>query len=131
MNLVATLKNFLMRIKLIKSYTTDEVKEILEANKAKIEHRAKLIFKLETSKITKLVTYPDGPISILIKGKSKYDGKKDTQVSGFIKLPTLNKSLSDKLYLSVWVETDDMIWLQDYTSFLKFIEAIITGKERL
>lgn len=130
--LLPYIKSFLMRIKLIKTYEADEVKEILEANKAKIEYRAKLIFKLESSKITRLTTYPDGTtLSLCIKGKSKYGGKNDTQIADFIKLPTLTKSLSGNLHLAVWVKTDDMIWIHDYTAFLKFIEAIIAGKETL
>lgn len=124
------IRNFLMRIKWIKTYEADEVKEILEANKKKIEYRAKLIFKLESSKITRLTTYPDGTtLSLCIKGKS--GGKNDTRVADFIKLPTLTKSLTGKLHLAVWVETDDMIWIHDYTAFLKFIKAIIAGKETL
>lgn len=124
------IKRFLMRIKWIKTYEADEVKEILEANRARIEYRAKLIFKLESSKITRLTTYPDGTtLSLAIKGKSKY-GDKDiaSRLSGFIKLPTLTKSLTGKLHLAVWVEIDDMIWIHDYTAFLKFVKAIIAGK---
>lgn len=124
-------RRLLMPIKWIKTYEADEVKEILEKNRAKIEGKARTLFHLGTSELTRLVVYDDTSLSLTIKGKSKYDGNKDTQIAGLIQLPTLAKSLSGKLSLAVWVETDDGIWVSDYTAFLKYIEAIIAGKEIL
>lgn len=110
-----------------KSYKADDVVTLLQSNKPKIEGIARNTMKLKGVYINIINDANERTIRIHIDGKSQYTSQSKSTIYGFIKLHSNNGSLDSKLWIGVWLDVNDSVLADDFTSLLKQIELLIIG----
>lgn len=108
-----------------KSYKADEVSALLQSSKPKIEDIARNTMELKGVYIDIINESNERNIRIHIDGKSQSQSK--STIYGFIKLHSNNGSIDSKLWIGVWLDVNDSVLVDDFTSLLKQIKLLITG----
>lgn len=112
-----------------KSYKIDNVLSLLQSSKPKIEYIARNTMELKGVKVS-IVEVDNRSLRITIDGESKDTNRNKSVVYGFIKLDSNNNSFDNKLWISVWLNLNNSVCVEDFNYLLKQIELLITGEKK-
>lgn len=112
-----------------KSYKIDNVLSLLQSSKPKIESIARNTMELKGVKVN-IVEVDNRSLRITIDGESKDTSRNKSVVYGFIKLDSNNNSFDNKLWISVWLNLNNSVCVEDFNYILKQIELLITGEKK-